>query len=88
MLVRFGFRASIHKNILVLKIKREFMIIIKVLDGDLFEKYPEGIIWGNYTGLDGLSMVYIIINVTNILVLTVVNVVRMLLTYIDSTNKD
>lgn len=63
------------------------MIAIKVLDEDLrffedlLEEYPEDITVSYDTGADGLSVVQVIIDVTNVMVPAVVSVVGMLLTY-------
>lgn len=63
------------------------MIAIKVLDEDLrffedlLEEYPEDIIVSYDTGADGLSIVQVIIDVTNVMVPAVVSVVGLLLTY-------
>ena len=63
------------------------MIAIKVLDEDLrffedlLEEYPEDITVSYDTGADGLSIVQVIIDVTNVMVPAVVSVVGLLLTY-------
>ena len=63
------------------------MIAIKVLDEDLrffedlLEEYPEDITVSSDTGADGLSIVQVIIDVTNVMVPAVVSVVGLLLTY-------
>lgn len=63
------------------------MIAIKVLDEDLrffedlLEKYSEDITVSYDTGADGLSIVQVIIDVTNVMVPAVVSVVGLLLTY-------
>lgn len=63
------------------------MIAIKVLDedlhffDDLLEEYPEDITVSYDTGADGLSIVQVIIDVTNVMVPAVVSVVGLLLTY-------
>ena len=66
---------------------RKFRIAIKVLDEDLrffedlLEEYPEDITVSYDTGADGLSIVQVIIDVTNVMVPAVVSVVGLLLTY-------
>lgn len=66
---------------------RKFRIAIKVLDEDLrffehlLEEYPEDITVNYDTGADGLSIVQVIIDVTNVMVPAVVSVVGLLLTY-------
>lgn len=63
------------------------MIAIKVLDEDLrffedlLEEYPEDITVSYDTGADGVSIVQVIIDVTNVMVPAVVSVVGLLLTY-------
>lgn len=66
---------------------RKFRIAIKVLDEDLrffehlLEEYLEDITVSYDTGADGLSIVQVIIDVTNVMVPAVVSVVGLLLTY-------
>lgn len=66
---------------------RKLRIAIKVLDEDLrffehlLEEYPEDITVNYDTGADGLSIVQVIIDVTNVMVPAVVSVVGLLLTY-------
>ncbi len=63
------------------------MIAIKVLDEDLrffedlLEEYPEDITVSYDIGADGLSIVQVIIDVTNVMIPAVVSVVGLLLTY-------